>query len=142
MKCKLKEEQLVMFYYDEVSPSEKEFIRKHIAECQTCMKRYTALKKTLDGICFDEQGLSFAEWVALKRKVLDRVSPERRAFLWRPVVGFIVLVLLVIGGYIGFRTYQKTQEQRFISQNYELLINLDFYQDLEVLEKIEEIDRA
>ncbi len=143
MECKFTEQDMVLFYYKEMPEPELAKIETHLRECESCWQRYCHLKDMLDAMVVPEEGLSEQQWAQLKARITERIEhPGKAAMFLRPAFALIVLLVVFLGVYMGYKRFSQQDQERFISEHYELLMNLDFYEDLDVIEQMEALADA
>lgn len=143
MKCKEIEKELIAYYYKETEPSMDAEISKHLEDCEMCATSWRKLKMTLNAVEVKELEMPGAFWNKYLGRVYWKIKnrkAQKRFFTSRlvPVTAGVLTLLLVVFG--GLRLYESRQEDAFISSNYEILRGLDVYQNLEVLQHLEEIE--
>ena len=145
MKCRVTDEDLILYYYDELNLAQKRFIAKHLKECSRCNKAMEGLKKVLESVEVREPDLSEVFWQRLITKIVEATGTENRKrihniqSLLRPVMALLVLLVLALSGY---QWYNKRQQQKFIASNVEMLLYLDLFENLEILEHLEDFNNT
>jgi len=145
-----KDETLLSALMDnQLPPEHAAAVRRHMATCTTCRKRFEALQQAdaiIRSMAGSEPSADFDRnfW----RKVADLESRRaKRSWLrplltgWRPVLasGMAVGVAAVILFYTS-QGKEPSPEEVFIAQNMELLQNYDVIDHLELLEQWDAIE--
>jgi len=155
MDCKEIQAELSAYIDRELAPAAEESILQHLGVCEQCAEQYTKLLKGW-------QALDSWEDVTppdrMRRKILDSVRPQRKAFPVRAVLSVAAAMLLVFGitayysgqqgGSIqdlaGSQSSVQTAAVGDISED-EIIANLlilqenDFFEALDELVKIEDL---
>lgn len=147
MKCKFNEEDLILYYYDELESSVKKQIQSHLEKCGKCVLTLEKLRATLNRIELTEPGLSEVKWDNYRKRIYEKIEGEslrKKPFFFTPRFAQTVAVaaLLLVTVFGGLKFYEKRQSDKFIMENYELMMDLELIEDLEILRYLEEIEEV
>ncbi|MBI4709508.1 MAG: hypothetical protein HY759_00065 [Nitrospirae bacterium] len=148
MQCKDVQKELVNYYYNEVSNVIKSAVDEHLEYCNNCASSLEKLKNTLDGIKIEEPVLTDVFWERYSQKVYKKVDgrelrQERKFRLFRlprliPAAAAAIVLLTAFWGSV--KLYESKQENTFISRNYDLINNLELFEEYELLQNLQEIE--
>jgi hypothetical protein len=148
MQCKDVQKELVNYYYNEAGNILKSAVDEHLGHCDNCASSLEKLKKTLDGIKIEEPVLTDVLWERYSQKVYKKIDsrelPQEREFrLFRlprliPATAAAIVLLTALWGSV--KLYESKQEKTFISQNYDLIKNLEMFEEYEILQNLQEIE--
>lgn len=144
-RCKEIEKDLILYYYEEIDPPTGKSIEEHISVCKSCHNAWENLIDSLNAVKPAEPALSDSFWHGYFDKVYRKIEKRRRPLLsgiLRPAFVRIavatVLFVVVISG--GFKLYQVRQERTFITRNYELIRDIEMFEDFEVIQLLDELE--
>ncbi len=143
MRCPLKDEDLILYYYEELSEKEMQSLGLHLKECKDCSSKWSTLKGKLDQMTFSDPELDERFWQGLAERISQKVSTSRksRTFLFPVLKPALFLLLIIVMLFTGYRWYITQKEEQFIVENRELLENLELIENLELLEHLEELEK-
>ncbi len=101
------EEQLVLYYYGEAAS-----IEDHIGGCEQCRVSYQALQRVLnsvDSLPVPERAPDYESrvWSAVEAQ-MDRRARRWSFIGWRPLLGALAMVALVVGAFLAGNTWRKS----------------------------------
>jgi hypothetical protein len=148
MNCRNVKDRLILYYYEELEGKEQESIEEHLSTCTECQRTLNILKEDLDRINIIEPDIQQEDYqrigIAINQEI-DKLS-QKKGFLSglriRPLYIAVSMLLILAISYGLFKGYERHKEESFISENYELLINLDMFENLELLEHLDEIQET
>lgn len=145
MNCKDIKNLLVDYYYDEVSPPAKSEIGNHLKECNKCKAEWDEINKSLSEIKTDEPAMTDRFWQNYNAGVHAKIADKKTglwSWIFRPayVPAAAGLIILVIA-FLGISRYQYIEEEKtFIAANYELVRDIDMFEEFEMFRDMEEIE--
>ncbi len=147
MKCNYNENDFVLYYYDELGLPERKAFEAHLKDCKRCASSIKKLKASLDSVNMPESELTADSSGQFRRKVYEKIEERssRNSFiLFRPgMVQTSALALLLLVTVIGgVRYYDARAERKFIMENYDLMMEIELFEDLEILEYLDEIEEV
>ena len=158
MRCRKIEKNLTAYLAGELSERDMERIGKHLETCTTCAREFAEIEKFHESLDRLEDvspppGFETQFWARVKE--IKTVEPSIRwlplpgpdwALRWKWALSTALVVLVVSGGYIGFQTrgFQTLTGQREPVSSVEIteiVKDLDFYKNYEVIEVIENLTK-
>lgn len=143
MGCKYSDKDLMLNYYNESDPE----LEAHLMTCNKCMARLNRLERSLDKIRPEEPEMPDAFWSNFSVKVnekIDKKEAKGRFYLLRPKIAMAAMLAILISVAFtgGVRIYEEKQDREFIMENYDLIMNINMLEDLELLENFEAPETA
>lgn len=153
--CKNFEEDLVLYYYGEISDSERSRVNQHLAKCSLCQSFVADLRRLLPQMAkFTEMPPSF--WDQYYRETIAKLGQqEERKHWWRtlfaprqvwmvPAFGTVAVVLLVIGLLFGkgnmnllvHRTSEVIPQEILADEN-----QLQFFETMDLIESLDNLEK-
>ena len=147
MKCKYNEDELVLYYYDELEDVVKGKLKKHLEGCSECRSSLEKIKNAFDRIELQEPELSQAQWDNYRVRVHEKIegrAPRGKSVLFKPAIirAAVAAMFIIVVTFGGMKYYEVKESDKFIMENYELMLDLEFIEDLEILEYLDEIEEA
>jgi len=150
MICSEVEDRFILFYYDELKPSELPDLEGHIGVCGKCAQALSRLKRLLNGIDKNEEillpesmGKAFSQGIK-KRLRVQKDEVEISWWSWIRVNTAPVFAILVLVGFVSLSVFLKevkNPENRVASisliQEMEMFRNLEFFEEVELLKDME-----
>jgi len=143
MRCPVKEEDFILYYYNELTEEKKSKIDIHLKNCSRCLRQWTELKEMLDTAELKQKDMPESYWDELSSRISYSLKSKpacqsnRQRFM-KPAFAVIMLLLILLSGY---KWYTGWKEEQFISKNLELLQNIDMFENLDLLEHLDEFDK-
>lgn len=107
MKCKKYKEQIVLYYYGELSEHEKAELERHVKECPACLADFEYTKKVFQLIDDNRENVPEANWDKCWREIGTGVQVEPRKqhrFRLTPrwvFAGAALLLVFILGAFLG-----------------------------------------
>ena len=154
MRCGRVRKQLSLFLDGRLGEAKKTKIEVHLAECNRCNREKELLSRTWEtlqewketdappGFKAQFWGRITREKQATRRERKAPVSPPR-LWRWSPALVTGIILFLAIGLYVGAPPGRVNEEEIQISgqlgllENMEVIRNLDWLGDFEVIEQME-----
>lgn len=141
------DEQLMLYYYNELIPAERQAVEIHLGECPDCQHTFAELQASLAAVPFASLRMSAAQKLRFAEEVTtrSRQGAPRSLPTWGGALvaaGILGLALMLIGPdkhelpvrpESPVRADFELVEQIQILQDIALLENLDLLQDIESL---------
>jgi len=109
MKCSKYRQNMVLYFYDELSPEDRSALEVHLQACQACAQEFHDGRKTFDLLeKIQTESVPEAEWVKSWNRISQSIRTERRPKpIWRvptwPYAAAAVVVVFALGILIGRR---------------------------------------
>ena len=140
---------LSAFMDGELSATEEQSVRQHLAHCQTCQRQLEALAATDDmvralDVLEPSEGFERTFWrrvADMETRQADRWWMRLNRPVWRPALAMGLVAGLAVGIFV-MRLPEKgvSLEDRFMAENVELLNEYDLIHNLEILENWEALE--
>lgn len=145
MSCRYSDDDIVLYYYDELDSAKKQEMEAHINGCARCSSFLKNIKTTMDSIRIDEAEMDTTLRNNFRVKVRERIEKKKsRNKLFYPLPratqAAVLTLLIIISVFGGQKYYEVRQERKFIMENYELLENMEMYEELDILMNLEELE--
>jgi anti-sigma factor RsiW len=146
MDCGFSERDILLYYYGEMDEAERKRLQRHLHGCERCGSRLSELREALDRLPAELQvpGVNLDDFRVRVREKLER-RQKRRGVLplnLSPVQAVVALLFVIVTAIGGMKLYHDRQEQRFIMENYELIVNMELLEDIEIIEHLEEFSEV
>jgi GTP:adenosylcobinamide-phosphate guanylyltransferase len=143
MNCRYDNRDILLYYYGDLDRIKHEHLNEHLRSCAKCRDRLSGLKDTLDSLPSElrvPEDVDLKNFHARVRQKLERQNERRSAILLplKPVYAVVVIFFVIVTVIGGIKFYNEKQEQRFIMENFELIVNIDMLEDIEIIEHLEE----
>jgi len=143
MDCRYDDRDILLYYYGDLDRIEYERLNEHLRSCAKCRDRLSVLKDTLDSLPSElrvPEEVNLENFHARVRQKLERQNERRSAVLpsLKPVYAVVVILFVIVTAIGGIKFYNEKQEQKFIMENFELIVNIDMLEDIEIIEHLEE----
>jgi predicted anti-sigma-YlaC factor YlaD len=153
--CQGFEEDLVLYYYQDLSEADRGRLEEHVGECRRCGHFLDELAKLLSQAAGASQELPPFFWPQYSAEVMEKIQIAQRpwwrnlmapARLWMmPALGTAAVAVLALGLVFGNRAWNPRpeavatvpQELLVDAVNVEFFKSMDLLESLPVLEKME-----
>ncbi len=150
--CKKFEEDLVLYYYGEGSPSDRARVEKHLERCARCCAFLDDLRRLLPGLV-EAKELPESFWATYYREVVEKIAAQRekrswwRAFFaplrpWAvPAFGTAVIAIFALTIERGMPIFQPGGSSDEIPR--EVLVDsaqLEFFRSMDMLESLSSLE--
>lgn len=153
--CKALEEDLVLYYYDELDPSQKGRMEQHLGGCGDCRRFVEDLRRLLPQLAAPQE-LPQSFWDGYYRQTVAKLAErQEQKYWWRkliapvrmwmiPAFGSAAVAVLALGMILGKgnldHLYHQSQERipREIAADTE---QLEFFRSLDMLESLKTLER-
>jgi hypothetical protein len=149
--CREFEQDLVLFYYNDLTGADRVDIEKHIQECNQCGLYVRELGAILPlAAARDKPEASF--WENYRREMRHKLEQADEQKSWRQALaavvqpwrlpalattGAIVLALTLTFGYAVWRDRQAPPDEQALVEVLPMAENLEFFRAMEVLDAME-----
>ena len=148
MKCKYTKNDMILYYYDEIDPSEGRALEEHIEQCKQCSALWRTTEAMMKTMNIDEPVMSETFWNNYRATVNALIDDKRQGSVprsYRPgrlqtVAVLVVIIMVAVLG--GVRFYTDRQEEAFIQEHFDLITNIDFFENFELLEHLEDLEEV
>lgn len=153
--CSAFEEDLVLYYYGEGSPAERQRVEKHLDGCESCHRFLQDLRGLLPAMAKStEMPASF--WDNYYREMKHKLAAEReRKPWWRgwiapmhgwlvPALGTVVMAVLAIVLVLGktdWTSRSKTTDEAIPQEILSDAKELEFFNSLDMLESLPKLEK-
>jgi anti-sigma factor RsiW len=135
-------EDLLLYYYDELTDQRRAELAEHLAVCESCNKEWQQLQRSLNGLALPTIELGSVEAKRFAARVAEQAQRPRHSKLWLwggALTVSAVLALTLISRPPGLVTGQGNGlvADAAIVQELDLLQNLELLEDLDLLQGLE-----
>lgn len=148
MQCRDVQKELVNYYYNDAGNVLKSEVDEHLGHCDNCASSLEKLRDALDVIKIKEPILTDVFWKRYSQKIFEKIDSKkphqgRTSWLFRlprliPATAAAIVLLTAFWGSV--KLYESKQEKTFISQNYDVIKNLEMFEEYEILQNLQEIE--
>ena len=152
--CRKYEEDLVLYYYDEIADQERSNVDRHLASCDGCKRFLDDLRSLLPQMTRTEE-LPQSFWDNYYRQTLAKISHhEEKKQRWRswlapvqswvmPAFGTVAVAVLVVGLMFGNDNLRLFVEPAAEKLPQEILVDqnqLEFFKSMDMLEALGKLE--
>lgn len=139
------DKQLMLYYYGELVPAERQAVEMHLGECPDCRKAFAELQASLAAVPATSLQLSTAQKLRFAEEVTARtrqIAPRRLPTWGGAVVaaGILGLVLMLVGPdnhELPVRAESPARADIELVEQLEILQEIALLENLELLKEIE-----
>ncbi len=135
-------EDLLLYYYGELTDQQRSELEEHLAVCKSCKKEWQQLQRSLNGITLPAIELGSVETKRFAARVAERAQRPRHSKLWlwggAVTVGAVLALTLMVRppGLIPGQGSGLVADAAIV-QELDLLQNLELLEDLDLLQGLE-----
>ncbi|APG28220.1 hypothetical protein A7E78_10400 [Syntrophotalea acetylenivorans] len=135
-------EDLLLYYYDELTDQRRAELAEHLAVCENCNKEWQQLQRSLSSLSLPVIEFNSVETKRFAARVAERAQRPRHSKLWvwgGALTVSAVLALTLIARPPGLVPGQRNGlvADAAIVQELELLQNMELLEDLDLLQGLE-----
>ena len=143
MTCKEIKKDIICLYYNDIEGPLKKRVERHIKKCDDCRTFFSNIRTTLDII--DKNILKKHTSKYYIQGIYEKIEKKRKPrwslfkiprFVPAGALLFLILIIGIIGG-IRYRNIQSEKEFQFLIQNYEVLEQMDLFENIELIKVLD-----